>query len=101
SKVNPAKFGSVRALLQAADVNWRQPVHALRGNLDVRAEWVWSEVGRATYDPSGALGFGPLTFGNTRDGGYLQVAYRPIELENQFLRNLEFVVRWDLLNTPL
>ena len=97
----PSGFGHVYALLQAADFNWVQEVRPLGGVFRTRAEWVWSDVGRATFDPGGAAGFGPLNFGNWRLGGYAQLSYRPTLASNRILRNIEFVFRYDALRTPL
>jgi hypothetical protein len=58
-------------------------------------------VQRATYDPTGALGFGPVSFSNFRDGGYLELAYRPTYCPDKYVRNLEFVTRYDILRIPL
>ena len=55
-------------------------------------------VNQATYDPAGIFGFGPLSFESKRDGGYAQIAYRPTQVEADFLRNFEFVFRWDHLS---
>ena len=101
SEPNPTKFRDVHAILQAADINWRQEVREIQGTLDFRAEWIWSNVQQATYDPKGALGFGPLTFHNYRSGGYVQLGYRPTLAPNKFLRNFELVTRFDALTTPL
>ena len=45
-----------------------------------------------TYDPTGGLGFGPVAFNNFRQGGYVSLGYRPTELENKILRNVEFAL---------
>lgn len=97
----PSGFGHVYALLQAADFNWVQEIRPLGGTFRTHAEWVWSDVGNATFDPKGVAGFGPISFGNWRQGGYAQVSYRPTLAKNQFLRNLEFVARYDALRSPL
>jgi hypothetical protein len=99
SKPGAGSFEHLSAILQAVDFNWRQDVDALSGWFDLRGEYAWSHVSRATYDPPG--GPGPLTFTNNREGGYVQLAYRPAYVESQFLRNFEFAVRYDFLNTPL
>lgn len=91
--------GDVRATLQAADLTWIGDFDAIAGALDLRAEWVWSDVDDATYDPDGELGFGPLTFDNKRRGGYAQLAYRPSKA-GPFVKNLEFVTRYDVLDNP-
>ena len=101
SDPSPAGFQRTHALLQAVDFNWRPDVDALQGWIDLRGEYVWSNVSRATFDPTHALGFGPADFANHRDGGYVQLGYRPAYIPNEFLRKLEFAVRYDFLNTPL
>lgn len=92
--------GTRDALLQGVDLTYVRDSQALRGVLDLRGEWVWSRVSRATYDPTGAAGFGPLSFDNRRRGGYLQAAYRPSKSGAEWVRNLEFVARRDLLLQP-
>ena len=97
SGVGP-KGSGVDALLQSVDVNYVRDSSALKGLLALRAQWVWSKVDRVTYDADESLGFGPVTFNNARDGGYVQLAYRPSKVENDFIKNLETVVRYDMLN---
>ena len=101
AQTSPDGFPHTYALLQALDLNWVQEVRPLGGVITARTEWVWSDVGRATYDRSGALGFGPLSFGNYRNGGYVELDYRPTLSTNAIVRNLEFVSRYNLLRTPL
>ncbi|HZL36287.1 MAG TPA: cytochrome c [Tepidisphaeraceae bacterium] len=97
----PDGFEHAYALLQAVDLNWVQEVRPLGGVVTARTEWVWSEVANATYDPKGALGFGPTSFGNYRNGGYAELAYRPTLSGSHILQNLEFITRYNLLRTPL
>lgn len=87
------------AWLHSADLSYVRDVPRLKGSIDVRAQWVWSDVDDLTYDEDGSLGFGPLTFNNRRDGGYAQLAYRPSKIDG-FVKDLEGVVRWDTLNRP-
>ena len=102
AQVAPNDFAgrNVDAFLQAADLNWVQEIRPIGGVLTARAEWVWTDVGKATFDPAGRLGFGPLRFGNFRQGGYALLAYRPTLSNNAVLRNLEFVFRYDALRVP-
>ena len=99
--VQPSGFRSTHALLQAVDLNFRPDVEALAGTFDFRTEWVWSNVERATYDPTRRLGFGPLNFSNYRNGGYVQLCYRPTHVTNEFIRSFELCARWDFLRTPV
>src|SRR5205085_12012827 len=89
------------ATLQAVDFNYRPTIEAIAGVLDLRTELIFSDVSKETYDPTGALGFGPTRFGNYRQGGYVQLCYRPTLVSNKFLRDLEFVSRYDWVTNPL
>lgn len=99
SRVN-VEGGTRNALLQAMDLSYIRDSQMLRGVIDLRGEWVWSKVSRVTYDPTGALGFGPLDFDNRRSGSFVQAAYRPSKVTADWARNLEFVLRRDMLNQP-
>jgi hypothetical protein len=57
-------------------------------------------VSRLTYDADGSLGFGPLTFDNQRNGGYVQLAYRPYKIKAPIIEKLEAVFRYDMLSEP-
>jgi hypothetical protein len=98
--VSPSGFEDVKALLYAADFNCVQACPWVDGRITLRGEWIWSNVDTATYDPDGALGFGPLTFTNHRNGGYVEVAYRPLHTGLRPLENVEFVFRYDRLSLP-
>ena len=93
----PGNDGSVNSLLQSADLSYVRDSAWLKGVLNLKAQWVWSHVGGYNYDPDGALG-GPFPFRNNRDGGYAQISYRPSLSENAFLKNIEPVFRYDMLN---
>jgi predicted metal-binding transcription factor (methanogenesis marker protein 9) len=104
SKPNPDGFASVHAFMQAADFHYKPTVDALDGQFDLSAEWIWSELSTATYgnaDPTMGPVFGPVTYNDNSKGGYVSLTYRPTELDDQFLKNLEFVSRYDTLQTPL
>jgi hypothetical protein len=87
------------AYLHSADLTYVREWPQLLGTLNFHAQWVWSMVDepRATSAPG-------LGFNNDRDGGYAQIAYRPTRLENPVLKNLEAILRYDILNqkdTPI
>jgi hypothetical protein len=98
AEVNPSGFRRVSAFLQAGDISYLRDFKSLRGAIDARAEWVFSNVQRVTYDPDGALGFGPLSFPNNRNAGYAQLAYRPTLVNSRILKKMEFIGRYDVLN---
>src|SRR6267143_2020415 len=91
-------FANVHSVLQSVDVNFTHDSDLLRGVIDLHAQYAWTRVGHAVYDPDGSLGFGPLSFSNKRDGGYAQIAYRPMKVDFELARKFEFVFRWDHLN---
>lgn len=91
-------FADLRSLLQSVDLNVTRDSDFLRGRVDLHAQYAWSHVDEAVYDPNGVFGFGPLSFESERDGGYAQVAYRPTKLASDFIKNLELIGRWDHLS---
>lgn len=96
--VTPADTsGQVNSLLQSVDMSYVRDSARLKGIVNFKAQWVWSHVDKFTYDPDGTLG-GPFTFNNTRNGGYVQLAYRPSRVEGAFIKNLEPVFRYDRLS---
>jgi hypothetical protein len=97
SKVGP-RDQAVTAVLQSADFNYVQDSTLLKGLINFRAQWVWSHVGDFVYDPDGQQGFGPLEFNNNRNGGYVELAYRPTHIDNDIIKNFEPVVRYDRFN---
>lgn len=112
ARVNPSGFESVDALLLGVDLSFSRYVDSLGGIIDLRTEWVWSDVEEVSFpvaghhgeeeeeDPGEDHGMEMLSFDNKRFGGYLQLAYRPSGSANQFIKNLEGVVRWDILDQP-
>src|SRR6266487_3788002 len=103
SKVGP-RDQAVTAVLQSADFNYVQDSTLLKGLINFRAQWVWSHGGNFVYDPDGSQGFGPLEFNNNRNGGYVELAYRPTHIDNDYIKNFEGVFRYDRLrqlHTPV
>jgi hypothetical protein len=100
SRPNPPGFATVRSTMHGLDLNYVAHIESVMGQVTARGAWVWSDLSTATYDPAGALGFGPLRFKNNRNGGYAELAYRPLDVVERWLRNLEFVLRYDRLDIP-
>lgn len=96
SEVNPGPE-RVNSLLHSVDASFIKDSASLMGALNLKAQWVWSQVGSYTYDPGATRG-GPFAFKNYRDGGYAQIAYRPTRVTNGFVKNLEPVFRFDVLH---
>lgn len=97
SSVDPPGGDSVNSLMQSVDLSYVRESSRLKGIVNLKAQWVWSHVDKFAYDPDGAIG-GPFSFNNNRDGGYVQLAYRPSRVENAVIKNLEPVFRYDMLN---
>ncbi len=97
SKVGP-RDTAVENILQSADFNYVSDSPHLKGLINFRAQWGWSHVGHFVYDLDGSQGFGPFSFNNNRNGGYVQMAYRPTHIDNDIIKNFEPVVRYDRLN---
>ena len=99
-RVDPDGFERTFATIYGADLQYVDTLKPLRGTVDARVEWVWSHVDDATYDPGGSLGFGPLNFDNRRNGGYVEIGYRPSLADSKVIRDFELVGRYDFLDTP-
>jgi hypothetical protein len=91
-------FSDLRAWLQSVDLEITRDSDLLKGRINLFAQYAWSHVDHAVYDPDGSLGFGPLPLTAKRDGGYAQIAYRPTKVDIDFIRNLELIFRWDHLS---
>lgn len=97
-KVGSVNGDGVNAYLQAFDAEYRRDFDRLYGQIDLRSEIVLSHVDRATY---GVGDFGPVSFSNNRNGGYIQAAYRPWMVKQRILKNFEFAARYDWQHSPL
>ena len=91
-------FSRLQALVQSVDLEVTRDSDLLKGRINLFAQYAWSHVDHAVYDPDGSLGFGPLAFTSKQDGGYAEIAYRPTKVDTDFVRNLEMVFRWDHLS---
>ena len=74
----PNVGNGVGGLLQTVDLNYQQDCPFLKGTFDLKAEWVWSNLDPYTIDPTtGDTVHLPAGLNNNRNGGYVQLAYRP------------------------
>jgi hypothetical protein len=97
ANVSASGFGQdVNAFLQSVDVSHVKAYDAIQGTIDVRFEWVFSDVDDAVFFDEDEGEF--FTFENTRNGGYAQIAYRPTQMDAAFIRDLEVVCRYDWLD---
>jgi hypothetical protein len=87
-----------KAVIQSVDLNFTHSTDL--GHFDLRGQWAYTGVDNVTYDPTGSRGFGPVTLDNSRNGGYLQAAYRPTNASSTFVSKLEGVIRYDAISLP-
>jgi hypothetical protein len=87
-------------VMHGPDLGYVRDSDLLKGTVSVFGQWVWSSVSRITYDPTGGLGFGPANFANHRVGGFIQGSYRPSKIDTAVVKDLEVVLRYDVLNQP-
>ena len=87
-----SQFEDVDAFLQAVDVSFVDEVPSLKGRLSFHGEWIWSDVDD--------VDFGSGEFDNRRNGGYIQLSYRPSLVSWEHLARTEATVRWDRLDEP-
>ena len=96
--VTPPDSGSkANSFLQSVDLSYVRESERLKGIVNLKAQWVWSHVDGFTYDPGATVG-GPFNFSNNRNGGYVQLAFRPTRVGNAYIKNIEPVFRYDMLN---
>ena len=93
SKPNPSNFQTVHSYLHGLDLNYVKENDYLRGRVTGRFGWIWSQLDTAIYPA-----VTPSRFNNDRNGGYAEVAYRPTKAYENWLKNLEFVLRYDKLD---
>lgn len=86
-------------VLQAFDASWHGEMKRIKGTLDLRFEFISSDIDDVVYDPTGAS-FGPASFDNKRTAWYVQVSYRPTLAEIETLKRLEIVYRFDTIDHP-
>jgi hypothetical protein len=97
SQVGP-RDRAVEAILHSVDLNYVRDSTLLKGLITARAQWVWSNVGDFVCDENGSAGLGPFEFNNHRNGGYAQISYRPTKIDNDIIKNIEVIARYDRFN---
>ncbi len=82
---------------QAFDLNYYKTLEAIKSQIRVIGEYKMLNVGRQAYDDGTGTAF---TFDNKSTAYYIQGSIRPAEVTSEFLRYLEFAVRYSEFNTP-
>ncbi len=85
-------YSDVKALTNVVDLGFTRDFGFLKGRIDIRGQYVWLNVDNPDVHP--------LEFENNSNAGYGQIAFQPYNLENPFLKNVEFVARFDRLDLP-
>jgi hypothetical protein len=85
-------YSNVKALTNAVDFSLTRELGFISGRIDIRGQYVWLDIDNPEVHP--------LEFENKSNAGYGQIAYQPTGVENEFLRNLELVARYDRLDLP-
>jgi hypothetical protein len=85
-------FEDVRSLNNVVDFGYVKDIGVLKGRVDCRGQQVWLSIENPDEHP--------LEFQNDSNSSYLQIAYRPSKVENQYVRNTEAVFRYDRLDLP-
>ena len=93
-----SQFSGVDTLIHGVDLMYAREIDAIKGRLDIRAEAIWVDTDNVIFVGP----FDPFTFDNKRNGWFVQVAYRPTQVDATLgddfeLRDLEFVARYDQL----
>ena len=89
------------SVIYGFDVSYGREIAAIKGRLELRGEFV--RVDTDDVDFGGLLD--TFRFHNSRDGWYVQAAYRPTQVEGRIfdrvkIKNLEFVLRYDQVLEP-
>lgn len=95
------EYGDVGATMLAYDLSFVRQISALRGVLDVKAQYMNSNVDEATYfklDPGDTIPT-PYTFDNSSTAYFGQISYRP-SMASSALRNFELATRYSVIKTP-
>ncbi|KAA3658916.1 MAG: hypothetical protein DWQ10_10165 [Calditrichaeota bacterium] len=85
-------FAEIQSSLQVIDLSYVRDSNLLKGQLDIRSQFVSLKIDQADEEP--------LNYENESSSGYGQIAYRPIKINNNFLKKFEFVFRYDFLDLP-
>lgn len=93
-------YEDVRANLYALDFNFVKNLNFLKSVIDIKGQYNYSEVSDANYAvPDDTLGL-YYDFNNVSTAYYAQLSIRPSMSGNNFIRKLELVGRYSVMETP-
>lgn len=94
-------YKSVKAAMYAVDFSYINPIEAIKGTLDIKAQWNKAKIDKASYvDPGDPTGLTWYTFDNKRTSFFSQAAYRPSMSQSKLLKKTELVFRYAGFNPP-
>ena len=94
-------YENVRSNLYAIDLTYVKQLSAIKGMVDIKAQWNSVQVSNAAYiDPEDSTGNTVYTYDNKRSAYYAQLVYRPSLAKNKKLKNIELVYRYSFLDQP-
>jgi len=106
----PKSYKNVGSNAFAIDVNYLKTVSAIKSMVGIRGQYTSMSVDNAYYTvPSGftpaLANYAPgdtslYTFKNSMQSYFVQLSIRPSMLQNKFLKNLEFLFRYNSMTPP-
>jgi hypothetical protein len=93
SKPDKGNLQNLHSYLHGIDLNYVKDNDYLQGRITARFGWIWSQLDNATYPA-----VSPSRFNNDRNGGYVEIAYRPTKAFEDWVNNLELAFCYDRLN---
>jgi len=105
-----SEYEDVTALLYGGDISFFKSISGF-GDVNIKGQYIHSQVDEASYlNPTDSMRMvmmgdttymmAEYTFDNQSNALYAQISYRPSKAESTFLKNLEFVVRYDAMTMP-
>ncbi len=95
--VTEVAYKNIGATAFAVDWNYVKSISSLKSVIGVRGQFNTVTVDKANYlDDTGS----PYTFDNTMKNYYAQFSFRPALSDNNFLKNIEFLYRYNSLTAP-
>ena len=96
-----SQYENIGAFLYALDFAFIKQIPAIKGFIDIKAQYNNSDIDDTTYTEVHEDGDEEeYTFDNKSDSFYAQLSYRPTMASSDFLKKLELVGRYSNLNTP-
>ena len=95
--MNDSVYKNVGATAYAIDWNYVKPISAIKSIIGFRGQFTSLTVDKANYYLDDSTTY---TFDNTMQSFFTQFSFRPAMLDNKFLKNIEFLARWNALTAP-